>query len=539
MGAAFDRTNALFTEGKKFAAHVEAERQGRFQSGLDLVPLSTLQAEFSGRQHFLAQTPGPEAFNPQYLSGRLEGAERHREGAKNDRDTALEKGDRGEWAAASKRFADADLAANKFKQSLEHLSDVSSQAAVIREKLNRIEADKEGRLGFAKRFAVASGEERSEMTRGVVLAQHVFAKSGGDARGLSEADRRLVFSTVDSFGGAQVPAFGNRTGPEISRMMLEKSYPEIANVTGQKQGEKDSLTGELQKVYDRANEANNLLVEGMKSNFASFIGDLDKSMNSFFLELNRGELQRKATESETAAGLAGKKAEELGGYAHSAQIFGKLNITEAERKALLGQEGAYGKFAEADKQYQEAKRQDPSQVGRDIASRFLDDIAATHPEKTYIQTEEQKTAISNAKRDAKTRINTLPYDQDTKDSLIKKLEGLTVKYNGSQDGTNAYLPQNWFGAAEWAKKQLVGGNFNGDWVMVQKHREDILREFGGGVQEAGGNEVSRLQIEREKYDKEVKNISSAKLASLAEAERQGQFPDGGVSGAARRFEKPS
>src|SRR5262249_34884092 len=125
-------------------------------------------------------------------------------------------------AAADEVLKLKDRAAN-LQQALKNLADVSERNAVVQERLQRLQQESEGRLGFAERFATADPSERLRLNRGLVLANQAFNR--GSLDGLGTEDTRLVIDTFKSLRGVTLSGFnGGPRAEDALKSVLEGSF---------------------------------------------------------------------------------------------------------------------------------------------------------------------------------------------------------------------------------------------------------------------------------------------------------------------------
>jgi TP901 family phage tail tape measure protein len=264
------------------------------------------------------------AFNPEVLGQRLEGVNGALERAEKGLDAMAEAGGQGtpEFKQAAEEVKRLESQSALLTKALQNLTDVSRRTAGAQERLGAIQRDRESRLGVAERFALASPEQKLELSRGIQYANQANAQGG---RALSNDQFALALNALNNLGQARLGGFdGQPIASDLKNKLLKERFG-FADVGDQEKGNEAAARKELAEAAQAAAEAAEALAKAQGVALDSFLKELGNLHKTF--------LDRLATLLKT--GFAGAKRAEFGAASEQTRQGEKA----AGLAGLLGQFG--------------------------------------------------------------------------------------------------------------------------------------------------------------------------------------------------------
>lgn len=304
IGQEKDRGNFIGLGQTRFQAEEQAIGAGRRGSGLDFLSLAQLQQPLVARQQRLVG-PGNEgvAENAAGIGGLLEGVEGKIRGAEEAQQKASQGGDQKAFAAAAEQLSKLKESAVNYQTALRHLTDVTERNSAIQEKLNAIQANREGRLAFNEKYLTSSPDEKLKTQTGFLLLNQ--AKQQGSFNGFTDEQIRLAADAKNSAPNVKAKAWDDQTPTQVFNQLLEKSGG-IAQPKDEK-AEEEKLKLEMAKNFKEAAEAQGRLVKSMETNNDKLIKGLHEVFDYF---LNQQKINlASATVTDRENQLASKQGD--------------------------------------------------------------------------------------------------------------------------------------------------------------------------------------------------------------------------------------
>jgi hypothetical protein len=364
-------------------AALAGSRQGRAPE--DLVTLREMQEPIRQRQERLA---GGDAFNPEAIGGRLATARRNVvaiQGRIND--VQKQPGNqRDALPALLREFNAASLEASNLQRALENLADASDRSAIIQEKLNQVEKQRQGQLSYTEKLLTADPRQLMEMRRGSQAADVAVGQGGFE--GFSAENIQRALEHLRSLENVKLPGYGNRTGGQVAERLIGGANRQVFGdqAAGVEQ-DRDNLLQQQVKIAQEAAGAQKQLSDHFASTAHSFLDNLEQQNRQFLAKMDtlihearlrdaRGAEGRAAVTAEGkiqavgrvegVQGLAGTdlpqvrkilSAPEFGAFHQGRQ---RLDLLQQSRLNLFGARGDNGALAE------EARRRPGFAFGHDF-----------------------------------------------------------------------------------------------------------------------------------------------------------------------------
>lgn len=316
VGALYDQLAQTRTTNYRQQLQFQAEESGRPHQALDFASVSDLEYGFNARQQRLAGANGPQAFDPRFLGQEL-GRVREQVGAAVERQQKLFEAPEGQagnskaFAAAAEEVLRLKSRAGDLQQALKHLADTSERGAVIQEKLQRLQQEREGRLGFAERYVTASPEERLRLNQGLRLVNQVNNR-GGSLEGLSPDQSRHVIETLNSLSGVTLTGLnGSPRADDLKRLILTQSLGGAFGLNPQQRADEQGLKNEATNRGKVAEQAIGELIKNQEAGNNKFFENLTSQQNDFFRRLSQILLQDKLKDVENKHAQAATELAEL------------------------------------------------------------------------------------------------------------------------------------------------------------------------------------------------------------------------------------
>jgi hypothetical protein len=218
--------------------------------------------------------------------------------------------------------------------ALKHLADAGERGAVIQEKLQRLQQEREGRLGLARRFAGADPAEQLRLARSVQLT--ASARERGTLDGLPSQDVRDVLDLLGSARGVTLPGLkGSPRAEDVEEELLTRSF---GGAFALSKGQAAEETGLKREAADRGRTAEQALAElarAQQTGVDSLLAGLKTQQSEFFSRLERllaektvGDLERRASSLQAQRGELADKAE-------AARVLGGVGVTRNDQYEVL------------------------------------------------------------------------------------------------------------------------------------------------------------------------------------------------------------
>lgn len=328
-------------EAELAAARYEADRRAGGENGGRFLSLQQLLEPFERRQTSLLVGTGLNASDAGGIAARLSARQADARRLVDERQAAL--GDRPEFERLSREFDSVVGEADRLQQALRNLADGSSRLAAIQERLAALNADREGRLGFAERFVTADPTERQRLRRGQILAAQV-AQNGASFDTLNDTDRRFAVEGLRLVGNT---AFRDgRTGNQV----LEQALARTGILNQGAEAERDELLARRGQVAGGAGAAGELLARTLEGENRKFLAELLQVHERFFSQLNRSQSAERVREAETRRDAAVQQGADLGRAEPQAALLRRAGVTTNEqlgRARAFATNGAIDAFVTA------------------------------------------------------------------------------------------------------------------------------------------------------------------------------------------------
>lgn len=364
VGESRDRLGDATLVRRRVEAEVGADRTGK--RATDLLSLKELQAPFQAKQERLTGFAGEAATDPAAIARRLVQVTSQMDGAVVDRNNAL--GSKDKFAAAAGNMDRLAGQANNLTTALRNLADVSNRAAVLQEKLSAATANRDGRLSYAERFVMASGDQRGRMRQGQRLVTGID-RGKVEFKKLSDDDQRLATETMNDLGAIKLAS--GRTGEGLKRDV----YGAMNGAVDPKQeAERRGLQDQLVGVYKSGEAAQSALITFQEGVYAKFLTDLQGLHAKFFASLASSLAAERVNglrNSQTAA-VAEKKS--LTDQVKQREVLARLGVKDdsgvKNLRAVAPSVSAYLEFADKKKALKGAKplgREAEADIAKGIA----------------------------------------------------------------------------------------------------------------------------------------------------------------------------
>lgn len=206
---------------------------------------------------------------------------------------------------ATRRLDGLVTSSEKLKRQLEFLSDASSRTSASLDKLSKLRAEREQRLGFAVNFLTGSKEDQASQVRTIKLAQAVLL-GGRNFEDLGSEDRSSVVSLLKQFGTQQNPSFGTdaatgevRTGIQaINEIVRRSSIGGIPGLTSPSDAEREEQ-GNIRDALDKAEKARDEISKSFIAEQKTVIELMAEQNKQFLTELKQIFLESQIRQLES------------------------------------------------------------------------------------------------------------------------------------------------------------------------------------------------------------------------------------------------
>jgi hypothetical protein len=359
-----------FRTDLQFAA-VAAGRPGQ---AFDNVPVAQLEQNLTDKQRRLA--PGvANPFDPDALVRELDGVRtrlRDAEGrvqteGKKDPNSVAFKGAADE--AVRLKAESANLV-----QALKNLGNVTERTAVLQEKLNRFQQERDSRIGLSERYATADLAQRAQLNYGLLLANranNLGQANGGDFKGVLDKfgveEVRAIIDFLRGAGGTTFKGFqGGPRADDLLRKLLE-GFGGIGGLDAQQAAEEAAHRNEIQKRQADADKAQKAYIDAqtklpseLKNTLANLQASFFARLEGLLAQTQLADVQNKQARTGIDLGAAETRKSQAGdltnlGFASGAQVkenFGAVNkYLDQTAIILAGKKAAAGAGERVDKAF--------------------------------------------------------------------------------------------------------------------------------------------------------------------------------------------
>jgi len=316
------------------AARYDADRRAGGEGGGRFLSLQQLLAPDAARQATLLRGTGLANDNAQGIADRLAARREELQGLAQRRDAA--QGDPARSVVLTREFEAVAAEADRLQQALRNLADPTQRLAAIQERLAALNADREGRLGFAERFTNADPQERLRLARGQRLAAGLNRDPSGFDR-LSSPDRRLALEGLRLVGNTRFRNTG-LSGNQLAERVLGRT----GVLNRGDEAERDQLVGRRADEARGAAAAQDLLAQGLQTENNRFLAQLEQIQRQFFDRLAANAVELQVREADTRRTAAAGDEGRLRGQAGDRDLLRSVGIrtqddlTNARRLATSG-----------------------------------------------------------------------------------------------------------------------------------------------------------------------------------------------------------
>ncbi len=350
-GELYDQLAAARSSSFRLGLEFTSQQAGRGRQALDFATLGQLESAQDARQFRLAGAVG----NDPAAIGRALGLTRQQleRATERQQQAFAATGGKGD---AFLQVADEVLRlkgrAADLQQALKNLADVSARTAAVQEKLNRLQQERDSRLGLAERYATASPDELVKLNRSALLANE--AANAGNLNGLLSDDRRGVIDFLRSAGGTTLSGFkGSPRADDLLGNLLGKSFGGAFDLTAGQKAEEGALQQVASTRSATAEDALSVLIKSQEGASRSFFDNLTAQQQQFFTKLEALLLRERQVADTNRLGSLGREQQRLNGQADSARLLASLGIKdtaslEAARRSRGDIEALSGEYRSLD-----------------------------------------------------------------------------------------------------------------------------------------------------------------------------------------------
>lgn len=293
-----------------------ADARARSGDGSRFLTLDQLLAPARARQAALVAGSGVNPEDEGAIAARLRAREADAARLLEARNDPANRPRLGELA---REFDAAVDETERLRRALAALANPTERLAALQERLAALNADREGRLGFAERFVTADPDERRRLARGQRLAAELN-RNPAAFDGLTTADRRLAVEGLRLVGNTRFRDT-NQTGLEL----LERVLGRTGVLNPGDEAERQRLTDQRAATAGQAASAQSLLADSLTRANDRFLTQLEAIQERFFQQL------RANAASEQLTGATAR----LGGLQGEGQVLSR----EATQVGLLRRVG--------------------------------------------------------------------------------------------------------------------------------------------------------------------------------------------------------
>jgi hypothetical protein len=325
-GEAFNKRGQLEVAASQSEGRVMAAVTGNSSSGE--LGISDLNKPFNRQQEFLTGFRGADALNPAAIGNRLRSTQTQITQTKTARDNATGENQ----GQLSEQLAILQGNAQRLGQALENLADSSNRNAIIQEKINKLEEDRQGRLSFTEKLLTASPRERLDMQRNANLSD--IAASQGNFAGFNPREITRVLDHLASVGNTRLPGYGNATGADVRERLLTNSGVAVGTIDPRRERMRIGLLGQ-QAANDRtAVSAQDQIANNQASQQQAFFGELKQIQQTFFDKLRISLAEAAKRDVDTQQGVVAGKQKDLNNAAQSLDRLNKGGFSLDESRML-------------------------------------------------------------------------------------------------------------------------------------------------------------------------------------------------------------
>lgn len=338
IGSGRDRTADMEAALVRSMAQVNAEQNFQRGDPFKGLSVSDLAGGFVFSQQRLAKESGAggDGMSPQSFVERFQALTPRIEKLRDVQTAALTSGNTAKYQEVTKELDGLRGQANLAARGLRGLAESTQLVQAIQEKMRPLQADREGRLGFAERYFSGNMEQRIETQRGLILANQAYnSKTGLD--GFTPQDQALIINTFRLLGSSVLKGFKDSpVASDALAQVLSKTaggIPQLAkdDDASLRQLQKDLIEAQKKQVdaqkasVDIQVAANDSFLAGLKTLFQSFFANLNAKFNQDKLQ----DLQNKATKAD----LDRKPLEDI---AKARDTLVKAGVNTDERLEIAG-----------------------------------------------------------------------------------------------------------------------------------------------------------------------------------------------------------
>ncbi len=319
IGQDQDKLVELQTGALRNRATLFAEARGTPNDALSLLTREQLERPIQARQERLTGVAGDAANNPLLIADNLRQVQARLGQAQQE----AEKEFRGTGRpGAAKEFIELQQQSANLTLALRNLTNVSERNAAAQEKLSKLQEDRSSRLAFGERFLSGDAASRAQTTRGLALT--AVAQQQGSIRQFTDEQRKLIFETLNSLGGARLSGLpGQPLAKDLKEQLVrEGGFFDLAPGDKNQMAELNQV---IQDNFSKAEAAQEALIAIESGLQEKFYANLIKIQEIFFARLTVERAQDTLTRATIARGaLTGEEA------------------TQTERERAAGRLNKYG-----------------------------------------------------------------------------------------------------------------------------------------------------------------------------------------------------
>ncbi len=169
-----------------------------------------------------------------------------------------------EFAKAAQDLTSLRAETKRYEEALKKLTETNDRASEIQGRLNKLEEDRQSRLGIAEKYATGGPDEIFKLEQGAGLIRAAAAQ-GGNFNNFNVDQRRLVLETLRQYGNASLQGlpgqFQGITGGKFSEVLLKNFAPQLASLAPEQQNQETILKEELKNVFNLAVRAQSAIVQ--------------------------------------------------------------------------------------------------------------------------------------------------------------------------------------------------------------------------------------------------------------------------------------
>jgi hypothetical protein len=275
IGESEDRYANLQVKSAQSSARVQAEIVGR--PGQADLSIETQFAPYQKRQERLSGLTGVDANNPELIGKNLQKLRGDITKKTLDRDTAP---NQKVANAAAIELANLQGNAQRLGQALEHLADPVEKNAILQEKLNRIEADRDSKLSFTERLSTASPQELFDIHKNAHFSD--IAVQQGSLAGLHPEIAKGALEHLSSLGEASLPGYGGRKASDVRKQLVVNTALQGGTLTQSGEKERLGVINSQAENDKKAVEAQKEIVIDQKTLQVDFFAKLEGIQSAFF-----------------------------------------------------------------------------------------------------------------------------------------------------------------------------------------------------------------------------------------------------------------